>query len=272
MATLSATITADATVIPVSGSAPEIGSYLTVGSESIRFLGTSRGPQGRSKSRSYWSVDRGVAGTTKATHSSGTTLTQYYPDAEDGGGSGGVNVDNGTDPPASVTTLSAIGALLAGDTATLPTVQLVVVSDGTGGTVTPNPGGSSDPTPVTSYTVVRDNLGAADDPSDYPVLPEGIYLVGGYVGFTVPDGTTGKMAASVAITSPEIPAGDNGPEPFIDLVNLGTIVPAPLKLVNVAGSVSNRKMHLKLIWPATGEPDDDVTWLFWVFYAIRLGS
>jgi hypothetical protein len=37
-----------------------------------------------------------------------------------GGGSGGVNVDNGTDPPAAVTTLVAPGAVIADGTATLP--------------------------------------------------------------------------------------------------------------------------------------------------------
>jgi hypothetical protein len=110
MATLTGNISASQTVIPVSGAAPQTGSYFTVDSEAVKFLGTSRGPQGRSFLRDYWSVDRGVAGTTAATHSNGTALTQYYPDSAGGVGGSGVTVDNGTDPPASVTTLVAPGA------------------------------------------------------------------------------------------------------------------------------------------------------------------
>jgi hypothetical protein len=93
MATLAAGIDATQTVIPVSGAAPETGSYLTVGTEAVRFLGTSRGPQGRSFLRSYWSVDRGVAGSTAASHLSGATFTQYYPDAEGTGDGGSVTAD-----------------------------------------------------------------------------------------------------------------------------------------------------------------------------------
>jgi hypothetical protein len=130
MATLTGNISASQTVIPVSGDAPQTGSFFTVDSESIQFLGTSRGPQGRSFLRDYWSVDRGVAGTTAATHSNGATLTQYYPDAAGGVGGSGVTVDNGTDPPAAVTTLAAAGAVIAGDTATVPTV--IVSSDDPG--------------------------------------------------------------------------------------------------------------------------------------------
>jgi hypothetical protein len=113
MATLSANIDATQSVIPVSGTAPTTGSFLTVGSEAVRFLGTSRGPGGRAFLRTYWSVDRGVAGTTAASHSSGASLTQYYPDAATVGGSG-VTVDNGVDAPAAVTTLVAPGAVIAG--------------------------------------------------------------------------------------------------------------------------------------------------------------
>jgi hypothetical protein len=91
MATLAAGIDATQTVIPVSGAAPETGSYLTVGTEAVRFLGTSRGPQGRSFLRSYWSVDRGIAGSTAASHLSGAPFTQYYPDA-DGDGNGGAGL------------------------------------------------------------------------------------------------------------------------------------------------------------------------------------
>jgi hypothetical protein len=89
VATLNGAITADQELIRVTGAAPPPGSYLTVDSEAIRFNGATRGAQGRGFTRDYWSVDRGVAGTTKATHSNGATLAQYYPDAA--GASGGAD-------------------------------------------------------------------------------------------------------------------------------------------------------------------------------------
>lgn len=52
-----------------------------------------------------WSVTRGQNGSAKAAHAAGTALTAGW-----GGGGGGVTVDNGTDPPAAVTTLVAPGA------------------------------------------------------------------------------------------------------------------------------------------------------------------
>jgi hypothetical protein len=113
MATLSANISATQTVVPVSGTAPEPGSYFTLNSEAVRFLGTSRGPGGRSFLRSFWSVDRGVAGTTKATHSSGATLTQYYPDAAGSGGGGSISATDGmttVDPATSINV--PLGALV----------------------------------------------------------------------------------------------------------------------------------------------------------------
>ena len=66
-------------------------------------------------------VTRGVAGTTSASHDSGTAVQaavlsyvasadESKPDPVDSGGSGGVTVDNGSDPPAAVTRLVAPGA------------------------------------------------------------------------------------------------------------------------------------------------------------------
>lgn len=117
MATLNGAISSTAELIRVTGTAPEPGAYFTVDSEAIRFLGTSRGATGRAFTRGYWSVDRGVAGTTKATHSNGATLTRYYPDsASAGGGGGGVTVTDGdvdvtatsiTQPTGTVKQLSA---------------------------------------------------------------------------------------------------------------------------------------------------------------------
>lgn len=133
MATLTSAISATATVIPVTGTAPEPGSFFTVGSENIRFLGTSRGPQGRSFRRTYWSVDRGVAGTTKATHSGGATLTQYYPESSAGGGGGGsISVTDGTTTVDPATSLSLpLGTLtdLGGGVAGMATSSAIYVSD-----------------------------------------------------------------------------------------------------------------------------------------------
>jgi hypothetical protein len=119
MTILTSGIDTTQSVIPVTGTAPITGSYFTLDSEAIRFLGTSRGPDGRSFLRDYWSVDRGVAGTTAASHSGGATLTQYHPDAAGGTGSGGVNVDNGTDPPAAVTDFVMPGAVITDGSADL---------------------------------------------------------------------------------------------------------------------------------------------------------
>jgi hypothetical protein len=71
-----------------------------------------------------WEVERGVAGTNAARHARSTFLV---PNASPyGGGGSGVTVDNGSDPPAAVTTLVAPGAVIAGDSATLPlSVQLI---------------------------------------------------------------------------------------------------------------------------------------------------
>jgi hypothetical protein len=132
MATLSANINATQTVVPVSGTAPEPGSYFTLNSEAVRFLGTSRGPGGRAFLRTYWSLDRGVAGTTKATHSSGATLTQYYPDAVGSGGLGSVT-DGATtvNPATSITfpagTLTDLGGGVVG-VALIPQQYEVIVN------------------------------------------------------------------------------------------------------------------------------------------------
>ena len=109
MATLNGGITSMSELIRISGTPPAPGTFITIDDEAMKVNGAARGADGRSFTRDYLSVDRGVAGTTKATHSNGATLTPYYPDAP-GGGSGGVTVDNGSDPPAAVTRLVAPGA------------------------------------------------------------------------------------------------------------------------------------------------------------------
>lgn len=61
-------------------------------------------------------VQRGIGGTTAASHVNGSTLTAANAFA---GGGGGVTVDNQSDPPAEVTTLIAPGAVIVGEEATL---------------------------------------------------------------------------------------------------------------------------------------------------------
>jgi len=70
-------------------------------------------------------VQRGVGGSTAASHTSGATLTRYYPEAPGGTGSGGVTVDNTVDPPFAASTIVAPGATeSAPDEATLSTVTI----------------------------------------------------------------------------------------------------------------------------------------------------
>lgn len=92
MATITANITSSEGVIPTSAEM-ESGHY-TIDSENIYVYGTSRGQEGRSFDRLFASVERGVGGSTAASHTSGATLTRYYPDAATSGpaGSGGNDV------------------------------------------------------------------------------------------------------------------------------------------------------------------------------------
>lgn len=117
MATITANITSSAGLIPLSAPV-DIGFY-SIDSENIYVTGMSRGAEGRDFTRLSASVDRAVGGSTAASHTSGATLTRYYPDAKAGTGGGGVTVDNEVDPPAEVTTIIAPGAVIAGDEATL---------------------------------------------------------------------------------------------------------------------------------------------------------
>lgn len=90
MATLNGAISANAELIRVTGTPPPPGAYLMVDDEAIVFHGAARGAQGREFTRDWWAVERGVAGTTKATHLNGATLTQYYPEAEASGSGAGL--------------------------------------------------------------------------------------------------------------------------------------------------------------------------------------
>lgn len=114
MTFLSANITATQTLIPVDAGLTngtfQYPLHFTVDSEALRVVGRAH--------ETTWLVERGIAGTTAATHSSAATLTRYYPDGATGAG-GSLTVDNQSDPPAAVTTLIAPGATIAGDEATL---------------------------------------------------------------------------------------------------------------------------------------------------------
>ncbi|MBV9872489.1 MAG: hypothetical protein JO214_17895 [Frankiaceae bacterium] len=81
MTTLAADIDETQTLIPVdAGLENERDVYplfCTIDAESVRVVGRAI--------ETTWLVERGVAGTTPAAHSSGATLTRYYPDAPGGG-------------------------------------------------------------------------------------------------------------------------------------------------------------------------------------------
>ena len=79
MATITANISASAGLIPLSEPV-DVGYYI-IDSENIFVTGMSRGADGRSFDRLSASVNRGVGGTTPATHLEDATLTRYYPDA-----------------------------------------------------------------------------------------------------------------------------------------------------------------------------------------------
>jgi len=80
--TLSANIDSSQTLLPISGPLTngtfQYPLYYTVDDEAIRVIGRAH--------EETWLVDRAIAGTTAASHSSGATLTRYFPDAAGGVG------------------------------------------------------------------------------------------------------------------------------------------------------------------------------------------
>jgi hypothetical protein len=121
MATLAEAV--DATEIDWIVSANITADYLTVEDETVAVLAhfsSGLDPQTRAAVASRIRVQRGVGGTTAASHADGTTLTPLIPPAAASVGGGGVTVDNQSDPPAEVTTLIAPGWTLDGDEATVP--------------------------------------------------------------------------------------------------------------------------------------------------------
>jgi len=94
-ATLATAIDADDTLITLEQEV-DIGFY-AVDSENIQVTGMSRGADGRDFERRTASVNRGVGGTTPASHLASATLSRYFPDARTGSGGAEVFVDL-TDP------------------------------------------------------------------------------------------------------------------------------------------------------------------------------
>lgn len=90
MTTINANMTADQAWVPLANpNALEAGFY-TIDDESIRVRSsqhrtTDTNPEAVFAADGRW-VERGVGGTTPAAHSSGATLTQYYPEAPAEGG------------------------------------------------------------------------------------------------------------------------------------------------------------------------------------------
>lgn len=153
-----------------------------------------------------------------------------------------------------------------------PSLPTLILRDSTGGTLFQS--NVADPTPVTSYTVVRDDLGAAADPSSYPILPDGIYMVGGYVDW-VPDAgfipPAGKVVAYMNLDiggGSAYPEGDlgygTGPTP---LAEHGNYIEAPTKLVSAPGGASELNMQMLYF---SINPSEVFTWVRWVFWATKV--
>ena len=153
----------------------------------------------------------------------------------------------------------------------LPTLPALVIMDETGGTIS----GATrrDPTPVTSYTVVKDDLDAATDMTDYPILPPGYYLAGGYldwvpnVDFPSPEGIV-QAYVEVRSNSPtQYPESDLGAADVGTLLNgRGNYIEAPTKLVAV-GSAS-KEFHMLLDYTLSNA--NTFTWVRWVFWAVKV--
>ena len=87
MTALTQAAAADDLLLYVDEAAPSPGAFFTIDDESIRLVGSQRPIP--SQPSTIWIVERGVAGTTAATHADEATLTRYYPEAP-GGGTGSV--------------------------------------------------------------------------------------------------------------------------------------------------------------------------------------
>lgn len=84
MVQLAADVDASTQLFTTDTEATEFGGYYTVDDEVVRLTGL--GPSAAPFRNKVWFVHRGQAGTTAASHSSGTAVEQYYPEAPGGGG------------------------------------------------------------------------------------------------------------------------------------------------------------------------------------------
>jgi hypothetical protein len=225
------------------------GSYYRIGDEVVQHIGFATPTPIWSQTFLQLYIARAQLGTTAASHLSAAALTYVRPEF--------LSATAETDPGPFET--GGGGGAAAG----LPTV---IVVDATGGTF--RNGNSIDPTPVTSYTVARDDLGAAANPADYPHLPAGTYLVGGYVDFTyVTPPSTGAVTADVnaSSTGPLYPEGDLGVVgDYIPIADAGNYIFAPTKLVTVG---SNTPIDL---YVRSFGLDQDLSWVKWVFWAVQI--
>ena len=196
MATLNGGITSTSELIRVSGTPPAPGTYFTIDDEAFKANGATRGAQGRNFTRDYLAVDRGVAGTTKATHSNGATLTPYYPDAP-GGGSGGVTVTDGTTTVNPATSIQVPAGTLTSPGGGVASVALI-------------------PTLLGPYRINFDDFQGTGGnfPIELTELPDGCLLLFSYVK-TV----TAWSGGGVSVATAEVgiaPTGDltNGDDMF----------------------------------------------------------
>lgn len=149
----------------------------------------------------------------------------------------------------------------------LPTL---VMLDATGGDKFG--GNRGDPTPVTTYTVVRDDLDAAANPADYPRLPAGYYLGGGYIDFVYAIGIpnpAGVVQAYVEAHNAETgyPESDLGaPGVGVGLRDHGNYIAAPTILFSVTADDTPFGMLLDYRLSS----GDHFTWVRWVFWAVQV--
>lgn len=108
MTALAAAIDATQTLIPTDAGLTngtfQYPLYYTVDSEAIRVVGRAI--------ETTWLVERGIAGTTAASHSSSATLTRYYPEGATGAVASPISLDVGENGHAEINVVGVGGELL----------------------------------------------------------------------------------------------------------------------------------------------------------------
>jgi hypothetical protein len=202
VATLNGGIDASQELIRVSGTPPSSGTYFTLDSEAFVSLGTGPGPTNRDFHEDYVAVKRGVAGTTKATHSNGATLTPYYPDAPGGSGSG---LPDWLAPDEINQTVDVFGGLHFNDQGTPPVGN---------GDVSMTLDGRTDVSTLISVTPTATNQVLLDlEAPDSQSASIAKVALNGHVRFEVQSSGTTRMVASdgstnmLRVTSTEVEIG-----------------------------------------------------------------